>query len=296
MRAPVAATRQPGPGPMPRTLIDGRLSEQLPASDRGLQYGDGHFTTLACQGDTLLCWDQHLRRLAAAGERLGIPAPDPVRLAAEARLVSAGLDPGVVRITVTRGDGGGGYAPPAEPCARRVVAARPWPADLPRRRREGVRLRTCRTPLGINPALAGLKHLGRLEQVLARRELVGTGADEGLMLDIEGRVVEAISGNLFLVSGDALITPDTARCGVAGVMRERIREHAGTIGWAYTERDVSLAELGDATELFVCNSVFGIQPVREWDGRPMPLGPVAPRLQALLEEAGDVVAATEPGA
>lgn len=271
-------------------LVDGRLTDRVPADDRGLLYGDGHFTTVAFHGGRPLCWELHLARLAEAGARLALPMPDAARLAAEARCVAAGLPRAVVRITLTRGSGARGYAPPQPPAPRRILAAHPWPADLARRRAEGVRVITCRTPLGDSPLLGGLKHLGRLEQVLARAEVDDAGAEEGLMRDPRGQVVEATAANLFLVDGEGvLVTPAIDRCGVAGVLRARVLEHAVAAGIPCRVEPVARGTLDTAQELFLSNSITGLVPLRSLDGRSLTPGPLARRLQGLLAEAGDLV-------
>jgi 4-amino-4-deoxychorismate lyase len=141
---------------------------------------------------------------------------------------------------------------------------------------EGVVLRICTTRLGSNPALAGLKHLNRLEQVLARAEWgESDGIQEGLMLDAEGSVVEGTMTNLFAApSGGPLLTPDLSHAGVAGVMRRHIIEQAAVAGIQVQVRRINPGELMDQHELFVCNSLIGVWPVACLGERRYTVGPL----------------------
>ena len=130
----------------------------------------------------------------------------------------------MVKIIVTRGTSGRGYAITTPVRGNRVVCSWPWPQDPGDLVETGIRMRMCALRLGIQPMLAGLKHLNRLEQVMARAEWEDRSIHEGLLLDAEDYVVSAISSNLFLVSGGRLLTPRLDRCGVRGVMRRAERK------------------------------------------------------------------------
>ncbi len=197
-----------------RILVNGRDGAKVDALDRGLQYGDGLFETLAVLGGRARFWEWHLERLALGARRLGLPLPDPSQLAAEIAL--ACTEPrGVVKVIVTRGVGPRGYRPPANPEPTRIVSASAWPSPPATASPEGLRLRWCRTRCGRNPALAGIKHLNRLEQVLARSEWDDGLVDEGLMKDEHDCVISATQANLFARIGgrwiDALARP-VRRC------------------------------------------------------------------------------------
>ena len=134
------------------------------------------------------------------------------------------------------------------------------------------------TRLGINPALGGLKHLNRLEQVLGARERTFAGWDEGLMLDAAGRVIGGTMSNLFLVRSDRLTTPDVATCGVAGVMRGRVKAAAADLGLQVTEEALTPDLLGTADELFLTNALLGVWPVAHLADRRWTPGPITRRL------------------
>ena len=147
---------------------------------------------------------------------------------------------------------------------------------------QGVCLYPCVTRLAEQPLLAGLKHLNRLEQVLARGEWQDPAFVEGLMRDQSGRVIEGVYSNLFLLKDDVLATADLSRCGVAGVMRAEVLEQAMRLGISCEVRDIGYDELLGADEVFLCNSLYGIWPVRELAASVWPAGPLTRKLQALI--------------
>jgi 4-amino-4-deoxychorismate lyase len=267
-------------------LIDGEPDGGVSALDRGLHYGDGLFETLAVRDRRPLLLDRHLSRLQAGCARLGIEAPATAVLRREIEVVAATRELGVVKILFTRGRGGRGYAPPEGGRPTRIVLDYPWP-DYPRDRTDrGVRVRMCATRLACNPRLAGLKHLNRLEQVLARSEWTDPEVAEGLMLDLEGAVVEGTMSNLFVVGGGRLLTPDLSRCGVAGVMRGLVLDLAHELGLPAAQTRVEAQDLDRASELFLSNSLIGLWPVRRLEERALEPGPVCRRLQAELRARG----------
>jgi len=241
-----------------RILVDGRATGCVPVLDRGLAYGDGLFETLAVTAGEIRLWDAHCDRLERGCAVLGLPAPDRALLRHEAESLLTDSDPWVLRITLTRGVGGRGYAPPLDPRPTRILSRHPWPASPTR---SGVRVRLCRHRLSTQPYLAGLKHLNRLDQVLARAEWDDPGIAEGLMRDQAGRVVEGTAANLFLVRGGVLETPRLHRCGVAGVARALTLEIATRLGIPWRERDLRPGDLYRADALFLTNSLQGLVPV-----------------------------------
>ncbi len=265
-------------------LIDGRPGNAVDARDRGLAYGDGLFETIAVLGGQPRHWGRHLTRLEQGCRRLGFAAPDGGLLRQEAMDLCAGRERSVLKLLVTRGVGGRGYRPATAQRPTRVLSLNPWPHYPERFAGEGIRLRLCETRLGRNPRLAGLKHLNRLEQVLARQEWDDPEVPEGLMLDSGGNVVEGTQSNLFLVTEGRLVTPDLSACGVAGIMREVMLEHAVQMQIPSEIRDVRLDEVEAADELFVCNSLIGLWPVNDFAGRRYAVGPIARRLAARLAE------------
>ena len=270
-----------------RMLINGQDSVTLSAQDRGLLYGDGLFETLAVHNGAPLRWERHLQRLMLGCERLGIPCPDVTTLTVESLELCKGQNRAVLKLIVTRGVGGRGYRAPAQPQVTRILACHPWPDYPPEHARDGVRVRLCNTRLAQQPALAGIKHLNRLEQVLARAEWNDAEIAEGLLFDSEDHVIEATMSNLFLVSAGQLATPDLSDCGVAGIMRAMIIETAAKLGISCSIRPVTRTELFGASELLLCNSLIGLWPVRQFDAQSRVPGPVTRRLQQALESPHD---------
>jgi 4-amino-4-deoxychorismate lyase len=251
------------------TLIDGAPSTTVPAIDRGLQYGDGLFETIAVVAGAPCLWNRHLARLRAGCARLAIPPPAEEQLVEDVRRLTRGVDRAVLKLIVTRGDGGRGYRPPAAPRPRRIVGLSPWPDHPGAWASAGVRVRYCATRLGHQPRLAGLKHLNRLEQVLARAEWDEPDIAEGLMLDLEGRVVEGTQANLFVWRDGRLLTPALDQCGVAGVVRGLTIDTARRLGIAVVEAGVTPGDLAQADAVFLTSSLAGLWPVRELAGRPL---------------------------
>jgi 4-amino-4-deoxychorismate lyase len=262
-------------------LVNGQSTGVAPA-DRGLAYGDGLFETMAAYDGGIRWLDLHLDRLEEGCRRLEIPAPARNALADEILAHCPQRGRAVVKLIVTRGVGERGYLPSEPASPTRVLGVLPWPDYPESRYRDGISARFCRLRLGENPALAGLKHLCRLEQVLASLELRGSSVQQGLLLDASGRVVGGTASNLFAVRAGALATPSLARCGVRGVMRRAVLEAARQLGIRVEERDMAPAELLDADEVFVTNSLFGIWPVTTLENRRFARGPTTERLMAHL--------------
>ena len=270
-------------------LIDGTAKDRLSAGDRGLHFGDGVFETMAVEAGGVLCLDRHLARLEKGCARLAIPAPDRALLEAECARVGDGENRAVVKIMVTRGVGGRGYAADPGTPPTRIVACYPWPAYRPEARSEGVAVRICETRLGRNPRLAGIKHLNRLEQVLARNEIHAGGSDEGLMLDDRDRVIEGVASNVFAIREGRLCTPDLSECGIAGIVRDMVLEAARDVtGREPAIEHLSVSDLAGADECFLTNSLIGIWPIKALEEAPIPVGPASHRLQALLAERGAI--------
>jgi 4-amino-4-deoxychorismate lyase len=272
----------------PAILVNGHAADSLPVLDRGLQFGDGVFRTLAVSGGRPLNWMNHHARLAADCGTLGLACPESELLAAEIAEVAPA--DATVKIIVTRGASGRGYGIPAGVRETRVVAAFESPSWDSRLAFDGVRLRLCTIRLALQPRLAGVKSLNRLENVLARREWRDSAVHEGLLCDSEGRVVEATTANVFVVHRGHLVTPRLDRCGVAGAQRDRVRQLAASLDERCEEVDLGIDEVMRADEVFLTNSLIRLWPVREIDGRVFRPGPVARVLREAIaaQEARDV--------
>ena len=263
-------------------MINGEAADCISSMDRGLLYGDGVFETLVVEQGVPRFWQRHMTRLRAGCRRLGIAGVDTGTLYEEAGVLLAGHERCVLKIVITRGMGGRGYATGGCGQPTRILQRHAAPGYPDTYRHEGVRVRLCQSRLSHNPRLAGIKHLNRLEQVLARSEWDDPDIQEGLVCDVDGRLVEGTMSNVFLLAKGTLLTPELSRCGVAGIMRSVVMELAGQQGLPVQSMAISADGLAQADEVFLTNSLIGIWPVRRIDARAYPVGPVTRQLQVAL--------------
>lgn len=259
-------------------VVPANASQAIAADDRGLQYGDGLFETALLSDGRVRFLDDHLERLFRGCARLGIQVPDRGALLKEISQVSAVANRGVLKIIVSRGAAGRGYRPPVAATATRIVALHAL-RELPQ---HALKLRWCETRLGRNARLAGLKHLNRLEQVLAQREWQEGEFDEGLMMDTEGELVCATAGNVFAVRDGTLITPDLRFCGVQGVMRAQVIKAAAKLSIPVSEEPLWPHDVQAASEVFITNAVRGIRSATSLDSSQWSESAVAIRLSRAL--------------
>lgn len=277
---------------MPTTasiLVDGVAVESIDARDRGVLFGDGLFETIAVVEGVIVNWADHGERLISGCARLDIPCPQLGMLETEILTVTNSHARSVVRVTLTRGPGGIGYTPPPVPEPTRIVARRSWPQHYAGKAMHGVRIGVARHPLSTNPALAGVKHLNRLDQVLASREVERANWDEALMRDVSGNIIEATRCNVFALLDGELVTPALDTAGVRGVMRKNVIAVAGTLGITAHERSLRLDDIERADELFLCNAIAGIWPVVRLDGdspRTFPIGSSSTAIRTALVRGG----------
>ena len=277
---------------MTEWFSDGRPCGAVAADDRALQYGDGLFETVAVRDAAPRLWSYHVERLQTGAARLGLPAPaEPaLRAGLQAALDQAQADSRrcIAKLLLSAGQGPRGYRR-AENQPPTLLTGISSPSHVPERAyRDGVALRLCNTRLAVQPQLAGMKTLNRLEQVLARNEWHDDSVFEGLTLDTDDRVICGTMSNVFLISGQALVTPAITRCGVSGVMRRHVLTLLDEAGMGCDVRDVDIAELWAADGVFICNSQFGILPVRACGDHTWAPGPVFRRLARLLIGSGIV--------
>lgn len=280
--------------------VNGRAVQEVSVLDRGLHYGDGLFETIACLGGRPRFLPRHLRRLASGCARLGLALGDLAPLSREVCEMAAGTERAIIKVLVTRGMAlARGYACTGAETPTRITLRYAWPAEDPALSEQGVRVRIATLRLGENPALAGLKHCNRLEQVLARREWADPQIAESLMFSSAAALVSGTMSNVFLVLDSTLVTPRVDRCGVAGIMREVVLGAAAAAGIAATERVLDAGDLSRARELFLTSALTAIRPVRELEGLRLAAGPLTRRLQALvaplLAAGADTGAACAPG-
>ena len=262
-------------------LINGVETDLVSSADRGLQFGDGLFETIAIEDGLVEYWPEHIQRLQHGASVLGIECPDEqVWLEDVRKCLDGRSGRWVIKIMLTRGFSERGYTVPPGLKPNRIVklsAAPDWPA---RNSTDGILARRCQQRLSSNATLAGIKHLNRLDNVLARREL-RSHQHEGIVCDQAGQPVEGTMSNLFCVAEGVLRTPEITDCGIDGVIRQRIiaGDHGVTCRIGLNE-----TMLDDADEIFFCNSLIGIWPVRRLDDRDLQPGLVTRRMMTWLTE------------
>jgi 4-amino-4-deoxychorismate lyase len=253
---------------LPAIAVNGVLGAQVSPLDRGFAYGDGVFETCKMLHGKIPLWHLHKERLLSTCEKLFIPvAIDLIEAQLAnliASLVAADIAKAVVKITVTRGQGGRGYRIPDAALPTIVIGIFP-PANYPQSYfSEGVSVRLCNQRLSCNPNLAGLKHLNRLEQILARAEWQDDAIAEGVLFDTQGKLIEAVFSNIFLIKNGELFTPDLSEAGVAGVMRRFIIETlVPQASLKVHIKCLAITDLLSADAVFLCNSIYGIWPVQK---------------------------------
>lgn len=243
--------------------INGQQQDCIAVSDRGLQFGDGCFTTTCVQAGQVVWLDQHMARLREDAERLRLPFTAWDVLRAEIAQAASGVAQGVLKVMLTRGCGGRGYS--AQSCSQptRIVMLSAYPAHYARWREQGITLGVSPVTLGQNPYLAGIKHLNRLEQVLIRMALEEQALDEAVVLDSAGNLVECCAANLFWRKGNQVFTPDLSHSGVNGVARRHLMAQLAHSAYALQVVSEPLSTLAEADEVLICNALMPVVPVNQ---------------------------------
>lgn len=244
---------------MPRISINGVGTDQLSILDRGFQYGDGVFETIAYENGQLQFWDDHVERLQAGARTLGItPAPESILLDDIKNIVKNNKEAQIVKIMLTAGCGERGYKRSGVGDSNRMVIVYKW--NNHSETRPDAKLRFCSHTISENPSLSGLKHLNRLDSVLARNEW-NNEYDEGLMQNHAGHVIEGTMSNIFAIKGEVLYTPELGNCGVEGIIRKHVLLIAKDLNMSIQVINIKNNDLLAMDELFITNSIIGIWPV-----------------------------------
>lgn len=244
-------------------LVNGKQSAQIHVMDRGLHYGDGLFETIAYQKNKLLLWENHWQRLSQSAEILNINLPDKNLLRQELEYVAKDQENMVLKLLITRGIGERGYKVPASANPTRIIISNGWPNYPKEHRQVGINVHICEMRLSSNKILAGIKHLNRLENIVARSEWVDDAVFEGLMLDQDNYVVEGTMSNLFIIKNNTLFTAPLTNCGIAGIMRQQVINFFEKIEQPVRYSNIELTTLLDADEILLSNSIIGVWPVKK---------------------------------
>jgi 4-amino-4-deoxychorismate lyase len=265
-------------------LINGESDNWLSPLDRGVAYGDGVFRTLKVNHGLPVAWAPHYQKLEQDCSALGIVCPGPDILLADIERLFTPDEEAVAKIIVTRGIGPRGYAVPPAASPTRIVIREAFPQYPSINYDQGVNLHLCQLRLSHQPRLAGIKHLNRLENVLARSEWSDPSIAEGLLLDEDGLVVACTMSNLFARFGKTVVTPVLDKCGVAGITRQRIIDNVQNMGYQPEIRQLHLDQLMQADEIIICNSLFGAWQVRSLNNRVWLPQDLASHIRTILQE------------
>lgn len=263
-------------------LINGKPQAQIEVTDRGFHYGDGLFETIEILNSQLVFFEQHLQRLTYGCRRLLLPGLDIALITQEALQLAQDCPHGVLKIIITRGSGGRGYQQPKPLTATRVLLRYPFPDYPDSFQKHGVNIKFCQQRLSLNSTLAGLKHLNRLEQVLARAEWQNSAIQEGLMLDTDNYVIEGTMSNVFFISKDKLYTPTLELSGITGIIRAFVLKTASTLDIESKQGQFTKHDLLTADELFITNSIIGIWPIKVLEQQSFDKGILTQQLQQTL--------------
>jgi 4-amino-4-deoxychorismate lyase len=266
---------------MPQALLNGVQPDDSLALSRGLHYGDGVFRTLFKYDGQIVDFKLQYIKLSHDAQALGLQPPAAELLLEEAISVSASRVNAVIKVLLLRGAAGRGYRA-ENGRTDRLLLAYSLPDYPAAHWQEGIPAFRCSLRLGSQPALAGIKHLNRLEQVLASRDWPAE-AVEGILCDERGNPVCGTRSNLFWMRDGQLFTPALDRCGVAGMMRDKVLACATALGVQVHVEARPWSKFVNAEEIFVTNSLIGIWPVRSLEQRLWQApGPLTSRLSAVL--------------
>jgi len=271
-----------------RCWVNGRTETGVNVAERALQYGDGLFETIRVRYARPEYLGRHLQRLSVGCERLKFPSVDWALVRQELEELAGQQEEAVLKYILGRGEGGRGYHPGPGLTVTRIASIHPLPYWPRNPDQDGVRARICTTRLAVQPLLAGLKHLNRLEQVMARAEWDDQDIAEGFMLDTGGQLIEGTMSNVFMVNAGELVTPDLSQCGVAGVMRSVILDIATTLGFKTRIQPLTLDDLKSSQEVFICNCLAGIWPVVHVEGLgEFGIGRITRQMQVAMQADGN---------
>lgn len=249
----------------------GSADQGIRFSDRALQYGDGVFETMRIVEGEIPMWEFHQQRLLWAQTALKLPLEEFLSVWEEFKQNHlSSIQNACAKLVISRGIGPRGYKAPSPTHINWWLQVTELPVA---KKVGGYRLTLCQHALSRHPSLAGLKHLNRLDQVMARSEWhEHDGFDEGIMFNLDGDVIEGTMSNIFWLQGDQLYTPDLSQEGVDGCVRRWIIEHVENnplinLPAVIIEKDTKLDRLLTADAVFLTNSLMGIKSVAEIDNQ-----------------------------
>ena len=254
--------------------------------DRSFLYGDGLFETMRVTKGKPFRWWEHMERLRKGGDFLGIKIPFACKALEKfaAELIAKNQMPdALLRLTVSRGVGLRGYSPKGADKPIVVMTLHPFPG-APASSLARWKLVTASFRLPAGEKLAHFKTANKLAQILARTEADAAGADEALLCNTDGFVVEGASSNLFWVEGDTICTPPLASGILAGVTRAVTLELCAQLGLPCAEKQITPVELRRVTGVFVTLSSFGVVAAVSLDGAELKQSLLVDKLSSAYAE------------
>jgi 4-amino-4-deoxychorismate lyase len=258
--------------------VNGQCVDHVGISDRGLAYGDGLFTTAKIAGGVVLLLDQHIARLQHGCRRLAIIAPDLLQLRAQLGQIAEQFERAVIKVIISAGQGGRGYSRIGVGAANVIISVHAFPRHYDVWSTHGITLGNAVAKLGLNPMLSGIKHLNRLEQVMIRQELDQRDEDDILVCDLNGHLVETSCANIFWFANKQWHTPTISDAGIAGLMRQQVLENFSAVQVC----QVNVAAAAQASAMFICNSVMGLVPVKQYNDKQLNIEQIIPIAEAVL--------------
>ena len=266
--------------------INGKLTNKISIEDRAVQYGDGVFETIAAKDRSLAFWKEHYQRLNKGCKILKIKCPSELFLRKEINkfIKKTKKNKFILKIIISRGIGGRGYNPPRNSKPTRILGIYDWPNYLEKNFTKGIMMDVCKTRISAQPFLSQIKHLNRLEQIIARSEWQNKSISESIMLDLNDNVIEGTMSNIFGIKKNIFYTPIIENSGVEGIMRGVILKLLKKNKKKYVIKKITLKEFLKFDEVFVCNSIFGIWPVIKVSKKKFSFGEKTKKIINLLSD------------
>ena len=256
------------------SLINGIFKKNISVLDRGLAYGDGIFETMnwrvskpnKVQIYGVEFWERHLERLKIGCNKIKLPMPSKDLLNSYKNKIlkkslESNINSGVLKIIITRGVGGRGYK--YESNLKPTIIFLSFPAKTIDQKlyNTGVKVKLCKTDILENKRISGIKHLNRLDSVIARSEW-NNNYFEGLFLDKSGNLLEGTMTNIFFIKNKILYFPNLKSCGIEGIMSQVIKEKTNLFFEGFMERNLKFSEINNFDAMFLTNSIIKVVPVK----------------------------------
>ena len=262
-------------------IINGEEQSNISVFNRNMQYGDGLFETCVAKDNQILFWDKHLLRLNIGCDKLKIKKiEESIWLEDIKKALSFSSKKNcIIKLILSRGNSQRGYSYPDDILPVRVVIVS---EIIKSQSKQSFSLEYAQSGYHSNPNLAGIKHCNRIEQILARATMK---EDEAIMLDENKNIISVTQGNIYFIFGKRLLTPKLDRCGVIGSRRSLILELAKSIGLDIQEEEVSMIQAQKADEVFISNSLIGIQSVSSIEDCQLSSSSITDKIKRAFESA-----------